>query len=149
MNLLSEKLPLQPVIGCLAEESVAAAVSLMHRGVFTVVSLPPDVDRLSDIFRAAHERSRTLQSEQASGKLAVLRMERATRKEREVLDLILQGISGRLVSLRQGLYDNVPINTIVGQKKLVDVAKYYNTERLRPTYETFQQQSFFSMTSET
>ena len=103
MSLLSEKMPLLPVIACLAEESVAAAVRLMHQGVFTVVTLPPDVDELSDTFRAAVERSKTLRSEEASGNLALIRMERATRKEREVLDLILQGLKNKEIGAELGI----------------------------------------------
>lgn len=64
------------------------------------------------------------------------------------LDLILQGTSGRLVSLRNGVYDNVPIDVITGTKKIVDLPKYYNVERLRPKYETFERQPLFIMTSE-
>jgi 6-phosphofructokinase 1 len=64
------------------------------------------------------------------------------------LDLVLQGSSGRLVSLRNGCYDNVPIDVVTGRKKVVDVAKYYNTERLRPTYESFVRQPLFIMTSD-
>ena len=64
------------------------------------------------------------------------------------LDLILSGSSGRLVCLRNGCYDNVPIESIMGQKKVVDINKYYDFERLRPKYDTFEQQPLFVMTSE-
>ena len=64
------------------------------------------------------------------------------------LDLVLQGASGRLVSLRNGCYDNVPIDVVTGRKKVVDVAKYYNTERYRPIYESFVRQPLFIMTSD-
>jgi 6-phosphofructokinase 1 len=64
------------------------------------------------------------------------------------LDLVLSGVSGRLVSLHNGCYDNVPIEVVTGTKKLVDVSKYYNTERLRPIYESFQRQPLFIMTSD-
>ena len=64
------------------------------------------------------------------------------------LDLVLQGASGRLVSLRNGCYDNVPIDVVTGRKKVVDVEKYYNKERLRPTYESFLRQPLFIMTSD-
>ena len=64
------------------------------------------------------------------------------------LDLVLQGISGRLVSLRNGCYDNVPIDVVTGRKKIVDVHKYYNAERLRPRYESFSRQPLFIMTSD-
>jgi ATP-dependent phosphofructokinase / diphosphate-dependent phosphofructokinase len=64
------------------------------------------------------------------------------------LDLVLAGTSGRLVSMRNGVYDSVPIDVVVGRKKVVDVHKYYNTERLRPRYETFSRQPLFIMTSD-
>ena len=64
------------------------------------------------------------------------------------LDLVLQGSSGRLVSLRNGCYDNVPINVVTGRNKVVDVAKYYSAERLRPIYESFLRQPLFIMTSD-
>jgi 6-phosphofructokinase 1 len=64
------------------------------------------------------------------------------------LDLVLKGTSGRLVSLRNGVYDSVPIDVVTGRKKVIDVARYYNTERLRPRYETFIRQPLFIMTSD-
>ena len=63
------------------------------------------------------------------------------------LDLVLQKASGRLVSLRNGVYDNVPIDVVTGRKKVVDVLRYYNTERLRPVYD-FHRQPLFIMASE-
>jgi len=62
------------------------------------------------------------------------------------LDLILQGFHGRLVVLKNGRYDNVPIEVVVSKKKFVDVEKFYNTKRLRPHYKSFQLQPLFIMT---
>jgi 6-phosphofructokinase len=64
------------------------------------------------------------------------------------LDLILDGVSGRMVCLRNGQYDNVPIDVVTSTKKVVDVAKYYNTERLRPYYKSFHYKPLFIMTSD-
>lgn len=64
------------------------------------------------------------------------------------LDLVLSNTSGRLVSIHNGSYDTVPISVIAGQKKVVNVEKYYCTERLRPRYESFQKQPLFIMTSD-
>lgn len=64
------------------------------------------------------------------------------------LDLILSGHSGRLVSLHNGCYDHVDIEVVTGYKKVVDVQKYYNTERLRPKYETFNGRPLLIMTSD-
>lgn len=64
------------------------------------------------------------------------------------LDLVLNKKSGNLVCLKEGCYDSVPIEVIMEKKKVVDVEKYYNTERLRPKYKTFKGQPLFIMTSE-
>ncbi|MHC4428736.1 MAG: 6-phosphofructokinase [Planctomycetota bacterium] len=64
------------------------------------------------------------------------------------LDLVLSGRSGRLVCVRQGVYDSVPIDVVIDRKKVVDIQKYYNTERLRPKYKTLTHQPLFIMTSE-
>ncbi len=64
------------------------------------------------------------------------------------LDLVLRGTSGRLVSVRNGSYDSVPIEVVVDRKKMVDVHQHYNTERLRPIYHTFMRQPVFIMTSD-
>ena len=64
------------------------------------------------------------------------------------LDLLLKGIHGRLVVLKNGRYDNVPIDVVVAKKKIVNVKDYYNTERLRPYYHSFEMKPFFLMASE-
>jgi 6-phosphofructokinase len=64
------------------------------------------------------------------------------------LDLLLQGIHGRLVVLKNGRYDNVPIDVVTSSKKTVNVDKYYNKDRLRPNYESFEMRPLFIMTSE-
>ena len=63
------------------------------------------------------------------------------------LDLILKKQYGRLVSIHKGFYDSVPITNVTSEKKVVDVKKYYNTERLRPIYE-FDGAPLFIMTSD-
>ncbi len=64
------------------------------------------------------------------------------------LDLLLQGVHGRLVVLKNGRYDNMPLDVVTATKKTVNVNKYYNTERLRPNYESFEMRPLFIMTSE-
>jgi 6-phosphofructokinase 1 len=60
----------------------------------------------------------------------------------------LDGIHGRLVVLKNGRYDNVPVEVVTSSKKLVNVGKHYNTERLRPFYKKFEMQPLFIMTSD-
>ena len=64
------------------------------------------------------------------------------------LDLILEKKSGRLISLRKGVYDNVPLDIIKSRKKLIDVEKYYDIDRMRPKYESFLKKSLFIMTAD-
>jgi 6-phosphofructokinase 1 len=64
------------------------------------------------------------------------------------LDLILDKTYGRLVVIKNGRYDDVPIDVVVSTKKLVNVEKFYNKERLRPNYESFDDLPLFIMTSD-
>ncbi|HMB24064.1 MAG TPA: 6-phosphofructokinase [Anaerolineales bacterium] len=64
------------------------------------------------------------------------------------LDLILKKMHGRLVVLKNGRYDNIPIDIITSTKKTVNVDRFYNTDRLRPKFESFEMTPLFIMTSE-
>jgi 6-phosphofructokinase len=59
------------------------------------------------------------------------------------LDLLLDGKSGRMVCLRNGEYDHVPIEVVTSKKKVVDIDKYYDVDRLRPIYKSFLQKPLF------
>ena len=65
------------------------------------------------------------------------------------LDLLLNRIHGRLVVLKNGRYDNMPIDVVTSTKKVVNLKEHYNTERLRPHYKSFAMKPLFIMTSET
>jgi 6-phosphofructokinase 1 len=64
------------------------------------------------------------------------------------LDLIDAGTSGQLVSVHNGRYGNVPLDVIIDAKKVVDVDKYYDIERLRPKYKAFGDLPLFIMTGD-
>ena len=64
------------------------------------------------------------------------------------LDLVTSGSSGRLVSVHNGRYGSVPMEAIIGTKKVVDVQKFYDTDRLRPKYNAFNDLPLFIMTSD-
>ena len=64
------------------------------------------------------------------------------------LDLIDSGTSGQLVSVHNGRYGNVPLDVIIGAKKVVDVDKHYDIDRLRPKYKAFGGLPLFIMTSD-
>ncbi len=64
------------------------------------------------------------------------------------LDLLLKKVHGRLVVLKNGRYDNIPIDIVTSTKKTVNVNRFYNTERLRPKFESFEMTPLFIMTSD-
>jgi 6-phosphofructokinase len=64
------------------------------------------------------------------------------------LDLVLDNRTGRMVCLRNGVYDNVPIEVVTSTKKAVDVDKYYDRARLRPIFKSFNQKPFLLVTSD-
>jgi len=64
------------------------------------------------------------------------------------LDLVLKNIHGRLVVLKNGRYDDVPLDVVTKVKKVVDVKRFYNTDRYRPIFENFEMKPLFIMTSE-
>ncbi|MGH7667941.1 MAG: 6-phosphofructokinase [Gemmatimonadaceae bacterium] len=63
------------------------------------------------------------------------------------IDLIMKQQYGRLVSIHRGFYDSVPMASVTTAKKVVDVAKYYDTDRLHPIY-NFDGAPLFIMTSD-
>jgi 6-phosphofructokinase 1 len=64
------------------------------------------------------------------------------------LDLILKGVHGRLVVLKNGRYDNLPLDVVTSTKKVVNVKEHYNFERLRPHYKSFEMKPLFLTTSD-
>ena len=64
------------------------------------------------------------------------------------MDLILKGLHGRLVVLKNGRYDNVPLDVVSSTKKLVNVREHYDVERYRPQYRSFEMKPLFLVTSE-
>ena len=64
------------------------------------------------------------------------------------LDLIEKKTHGRLVVLKNGRYDNIPIDIVTSTKKTVNVNRFYNADRLRPHYKSFEMTPLFIMTSD-
>ena len=64
------------------------------------------------------------------------------------LDLALNGVYGRLVVVKNGCYGNIPLDVVTSTKKVVDVERFYNTERYRPQFNSFDMAPLFIMTSE-
>lgn len=64
------------------------------------------------------------------------------------LDLILENKTGRMVCLRNGEYDHVPLDIVTSYKKQIDVDKYYDRERLRPLYKNFYKKPFLILSAD-
>ena len=64
------------------------------------------------------------------------------------LDLLEKKTHGRLVVLKNGRYDNIPIDIVTSTKKTVNVNRFYNSDRLRPYYKSFEMTPLFIMTSD-
>ncbi len=64
------------------------------------------------------------------------------------LDLILNGFYGRLVVLKNGRYDDVPLEVVTNSKKIINLDKYYNIQRLRPHYHRFEMKPLFLMAAD-
>ncbi len=64
------------------------------------------------------------------------------------LDLIMKKIHGRLVVLKNGRYDNVPLDLVLGERKTVDIKRFYDKEKLRPQYKSFEFSPLFIMTGQ-
>ena len=50
------------------------------------------------------------------------------------VDLIRQGVSGRMVGMQNGCYAHVELPHLSLGPRQVNIAKLYNTERYRPNY---------------
>jgi ATP-dependent phosphofructokinase / diphosphate-dependent phosphofructokinase len=64
------------------------------------------------------------------------------------LDNVMSGSTGRMVCLRNGIYDDVPLEVVTSTKKVIDVDKYYDRERLRPLFKSFSRKPFLIMSSD-
>jgi 6-phosphofructokinase len=56
------------------------------------------------------------------------------------VERVLAGDHGIMVAVTDGRYGTVAIDTVVASKKVIDVARYYDTERYRPRYDGFAMQ---------
>ncbi|MDQ7778212.1 MAG: phosphofructokinase, partial [Planctomycetota bacterium] len=48
------------------------------------------------------------------------------------VDLVAEGVRGRMVALRAGTYTHVPIATVMNGKKRVDIDELYDVDEYRP-----------------
>ena len=59
----------------------------------------------------------------------------------------VNGSSGHLMVVKHGRFGTAPLEVVTSRKKVVNVARDYDVERLRPTYENFEGRSLFHITA--
>ncbi len=64
------------------------------------------------------------------------------------LDLILEGVSGQLINIHDGIYGSTDLECINAPHKVLDVDRFYNKDRLRPSYLSFDNVPLFVMTAD-
>jgi FixJ family two-component response regulator len=92
-----------PIILVTESCRTAVAVELMRSGAFSVVEYPVDRDALQEIIQEACRLSAEIQSACEESNNARLRMQEATDKELEVLDLVLAGHRNKDIADQLGI----------------------------------------------
>lgn len=64
------------------------------------------------------------------------------------MTLIKEKKFGRMVAMKNGRYESVPISTVQNNKKIIDVNQFYNTERYHPIYTNVIDHPMWIMTSD-
>ena len=95
--------PQMPVVMLLASCRTAIAVELMRSGAFTVVEYPIAHDALQAIVQEACQLSVEVQSACEETNNARIRMQEATDKELEVLDLVMAGRKNKEIADQLGI----------------------------------------------
>ncbi len=62
------------------------------------------------------------------------------------IELVLKGIDGRMVCLKEGRYMNVSLDVVTKKEKKIDVHRYYDINKFRPKYKSFEFQPMLLMT---
>jgi ATP-dependent phosphofructokinase / diphosphate-dependent phosphofructokinase len=65
-----------------------------------------------------------------------------------VVNQFVHGSFGQLMVVKHGRFGTAPLDVVTSRKKVVNVARDYDAERLRPTYENFEGRSLFHITAE-
>ncbi len=97
-NELRDRSCALPVIIISGHADVPLAVEAMTRGALTVLEKPFSLDQLMKHIRQAIELDRTRRESSLSRKLAADRLARLTDREREVVDLIAQGLTNKEIA---------------------------------------------------
>lgn len=91
------------IVGLIDSSHADSAVDLMQEGAFSVLTIPLDHQRLSRTLNGAVNFSSERQGTLDASREATLRMNAATEKEREVLQLIMNGRKNKEIAAELGI----------------------------------------------
>lgn len=126
---------LLPVVFLTGQGNIEAGVAAMKLGATDFLTKPVDDARLLSAVRAAFERNRLARAERA-GRLAVLaRLASLTPREREVMDLLIEGMLNKQVAAALGtvektvkaqrarIMSKMQVRSLIALVRLVDRAR--------------------------
>ena len=101
-DLKSRNIP-SPIIVCTGHGDVAMAVQCMKDGAFDFIEKPYNEQELVDRINDAIELDRRTRRESAEREEAIARIAHLTPREREVMDLIVEGLANKQMAARLGI----------------------------------------------
>jgi two-component system response regulator FixJ len=102
-QVLKEKLIAMPVIIMTGYADVAMAVQAMKAGAFEFIEKPFDNDRLLQRIRACLQVSEQAQTVNVQQQQAGEKIGRLTRRERQVMDMLVDGHQNRVIATKLGI----------------------------------------------
>lgn len=103
VNRISSHFLSMPLIGLLSSDETTSAVALMQQGAFSVLTMPVDHETVVQSITAAVEWSMRSKTTVQDGRDASMRMREATDKEREVLELMMEGKRNKEIAAVLGI----------------------------------------------
>lgn len=94
---------LMPVILITGHGDVAMAVAALKNGAFDFIEKPFDEDRLVDSIRSAIASAAKVKSDQDEIADLAVRMAQLSERQRQVLDLVVQGLSNKEIAIALGI----------------------------------------------
>lgn len=102
-QLLKQKHIALPVIIMTGHGDVAMAVNAMKAGVMDFIEKPFDNDELIHLIHKSFSHCEKIQQNQHNKEICVQRLESLTNRERQVLDLLVEGNQNKVIAAKLGI----------------------------------------------
>ena len=93
------------VIATLGQLNIEHVVQMMRAGAYDILQKPLQVERLARTIQHAVERDLVLHQQRTEGDEVRRRISRLTRRERQVLELVIAGLSSKAIAAELGLQE--------------------------------------------